>query len=35
MTSKVAKPVFNNNDYGSIQVIVADSRATGRTVNLA
>ena len=35
MTSKVAKPVFNSNDYGSIQVIVADSRATGRTVNLA
>jgi len=35
MTSMVKKPVFNSNDYGSIQVIVADSRATGRTVNIA
>lgn len=35
MTSQVKKPVFNSNDYGSIQVVVADTRATGRTVNIA
>ena len=35
MTAKVNKPVFNSNDYGSIALYVADSRATGRTTNYA
>lgn len=34
MTSKVAKPVFNSNDYGSIALYVADTRVTTRTTNL-
>lgn len=33
MTAQVGKPKFNNQDFGSIAVYVADSRATGRTVN--
>ena len=35
MTAKVNKPVFNSNDYGSLALYVADSRATGRTTNYA
>lgn len=35
MTAQVGKPVFNSNDYGSLALYVADSRATGRTTNYA
>lgn len=35
MTAEVAKPIFNGNDYGSIALYVADTRATGRTTNIA
>jgi len=35
MTAQVGKPQFNSNDFGSMALIVADTRATGRTTNLA
>lgn len=35
MTAAVGKPVFNSKDHGSIAVYVTDSRATGRTTNIA
>jgi N4-gp56 family major capsid protein len=35
MTAQVGKPKFNSHDFGSIAVVVSDTRATGRTTNLA
>lgn len=34
MTSKVAKPKFNSHDYGSMAILTADTRKTGRTANV-
>lgn len=35
MTAKVGKPKFNSYDYGMLALYVTDTRATGRTTNLA
>jgi len=35
MTSQVAKPVFNSKDFGSMQLVVTDTRATKRVTNYA
>lgn len=35
MTAKCGKPKFNNYDYGMLALYVTDTRATGRTTNIA